>query len=180
MDTKKEWFVMRDLHRGHRTVLSYQDLANKGYETYTPTVKSLSKDKGGKTVVVERPYLPDLFFLKTERVELNDLTTFSKGKFQFRYQYGIHPATPMVVPDKQMDNFIRANQNSDETKFLNVSEIPSSARNRPIRILSGPLEGVEGMLMGVRGSKRKRLVIELPHFLAISVNIEDEYVQLTD
>ena len=51
MDTKKEWFVMRDLHRGHRAVLSYQDLANKGYETYTPTVKSLSKDKGGKTVV---------------------------------------------------------------------------------------------------------------------------------
>ena len=33
MDTKKEWFVMRDLHRGHRAVLSYQDLANKGYET---------------------------------------------------------------------------------------------------------------------------------------------------
>ena len=59
MDTKKEWFVMRDLHRGHRAVLSYQDLANKGYETYTPTVKSLSKDKGGKTVVVERPYLPE-------------------------------------------------------------------------------------------------------------------------
>ena len=52
MDTKKEWFVMRDLHRGHRAVLSYQDLANKGYETYTPTVKSLSKDKGGKTVVM--------------------------------------------------------------------------------------------------------------------------------
>ena len=40
-EAKREWFVMRDLHRGHRAHLSYQLLAEKGYSTYTPTVKTI-------------------------------------------------------------------------------------------------------------------------------------------
>ena len=88
----------------------------------------------------------------------------------------MHPATPITVPQKQMDDFIRANKESKETKFLTVNEIPLSARNSTVRIVSGPLQGVEGMLLGIRGTSRKRLIIELPHFLAISVYLEDEYV----
>lgn len=177
MEPKKEWFVMRDLHRGHRAELSYQLLASKGYETYTPTVKTPVKDRNGKARIEARPYLPDLFFLNAERSELNVLTNTVKRSFQFRYQYGVRPATPIVVPDKQMHDFIRANRESDDTKFLAVDEIPLKARNCPIRIIGGPLDGVEGMLMGVRGTRRKRLVIELPHFLAIGVYVEDEYIQ---
>lgn len=176
MEENKEWYVMRDLHRGHRTVLSYQELSDKGYETYTPTVKTPAKGKNGKTEIVERPFLPDLFFLKCELSVLKILTNTFKGKFQYRYKYGVHPATPITVPQKQMDDFIRANKESKETKFLTVNEIPQSARNSTVRIVSGPLQGVEGMLLGIRGTKRKRLIIELPHFLAISVYLEDEYV----
>lgn len=176
-EAKREWFVMRDLHRGHRAHLSYQLLAEKGYTTYTPTVKTSVRDKEGKAHIVERPYLPDLFFLNALRSQLIALTTEPKRNFQFRYRYGVSPPSPIVVPDKQMDDFIRANKESDETRFFSVTEIPKSARNSPIRIIGGPLDGLEGLLLRTRGTSRKQLIIELPHFLAISVYVQDEYIE---
>lgn len=176
-EAKREWFVMRDLHRGHRAHLSYQLLAEKGYTTYTPTVKTSVRDKEGKAHIVERPYLPDLFFLNALRSQLIALTTEPKRNFQFRYRYGVSPPSPIVVPDKQMDDFIRANKESDETRFFSVTEIPKSARNSPIRIIGGPLDGLEGLLLRTRGTSRKQLIIELPYFLAISVYVQDEYIE---
>ena len=176
-ESKREWFVMRDLHRGHRAHLSYQLLAEKGYSTYTPTVKTIVRDKTRKAYIVERPYLPDLFFLNAQRSQLIALTNEPKCNFQFRYRYGVSPPAPMVVPDKQMDDFIRANKESEETRFFPVTDIPKSARNSPIRIIGGPLDGLEGLLLRTRGTKRKQLIIELPHFLAISVYVKDEYIE---
>lgn len=176
-EVKREWFVMRDLHRGHRAHLSYQLLAEKGFTTYTPTVKTPVREKSGKARIVERPYLPDLFFLKAQRSELSDLILDPKRNYQFRYKYGVRPPSPIVVPDKQMDDFIRANKESEETRFFPVTDIPKSARNSPIRIIGGPLDGLEGLLLRTRGTKRKQLIIELPHFLAISVYVKDEYIE---
>ena len=49
---------------------------------------------------------------------------------------------------------------------------------RKIRIIGGPLDNYEGFLLTVRGSKVKRLLIELPTFLAASVEVEPEFIQL--
>ena len=40
------------------------------------------------------------------------------------------------------------------------------------------LDGYEGHLLTVRGSKVKRLLVELPHLLMASVEVEPEYIQL--
>ena len=49
---------------------------------------------------------------------------------------------------------------------------------RKIRIIGGRLDGFEGYLLTVRGSKVKRLLVELPTLLAASVEVEPEYIQL--
>ena len=41
-EPKMEWYVMRDLHRGHSKVFAYEELAQKGFRTYTPTIRQLS------------------------------------------------------------------------------------------------------------------------------------------
>lgn len=176
-EPKKEWYVMRDLHRGHTKVFAYEDLANKGFRTYTPTVKKPKQDSDGKVTIIERPYLPDLFFIYGERKPI-ELLIHSRSFFQFRFKYGVRPVSPIVVPDKSMEDFIAANKDSDETRFFSVSSIPQSARNCPIRIIGGPLTGLEGLLLRTRGTTRKQLIIELPHFLAISVYVKDEYIEL--
>lgn len=47
-----------------------------------------------------------------------------------------------------------------------------------IRIVGGPLDGYEGYLQTVRGSKVKRLLIELDNYLAVSVEVLPEFIQL--
>ena len=44
--------------------------------------------------------------------------------------------------------------------------------------MGGMLDGFEGYLLTVRGSKVKRLLVELPTLLAASVEVESEYIQL--
>ena len=50
--------------------------------------------------------------------------------------------------------------------------------HRRVRIIGGNLDGYEGSLLTTRGSKKKRLLIELPMLLAAAVEVEPEYIQL--
>jgi hypothetical protein len=50
--------------------------------------------------------------------------------------------------------------------------------NRPIRIVGGLLDGYEGTLLTTRGSKVKRLLVEIPHLLAVGVEVDPDYIQL--
>lgn len=49
---------------------------------------------------------------------------------------------------------------------------------RNIRMIGGALDGYEGKLQTIRGSKTKHLIIILPSLLAVSVEINDEYIEL--
>ena len=49
--------------------------------------------------------------------------------------------------------------------------------NRPIRIVGGPLDGYEGTLITTRGSKVKRLLVEIPQLLSVGVEVNPEYIQ---
>ncbi|MGM9733143.1 MAG: transcriptional regulator [Prevotella sp.] len=178
MDEKKQWFVMRDLHRGASVKYMYEELASQGYETYTPTVKIPVKRKL-KTVIVDRPYIRDLFFLRSLRSVVEPLITPYSG-FQYRYRLGVSPPAPLVVPDKAMDDFIRVNRDGDSPSFIPSEDIPKDSRNRRIRVLGGPLDGVEGLLKTVRGSKFKTLYVELPGVMAVSVVCKFDYIQLLD
>lgn len=47
-----------------------------------------------------------------------------------------------------------------------------------IRIVGGTLDGYEGYLLTTRGSKVKRLLVELENYLAVSVEVLPEFIQL--
>ena len=46
-----------------------------------------------------------------------------------------------------------------------------------IRIVGGGLDGFEGRLKSTRGSKVKRLIVELPGLLAVGVEVDAQYIQ---
>ena len=48
---------------------------------------------------------------------------------------------------------------------------------RRIRIVGGNLDGYEGCLLTMRGSKVNRLLIELKGLLAVGVEVIPEYIQ---
>ena len=178
MEEEQLWFAMRDQHRGLSSQYMYEHLASQGFETYTPTVKK-SKLVKGHAVIVEIPYIRDLFFIHGTFSEIKAIMN-PFCHFQFRYRTGVSPATPIVVPKKEMDDFIRVNQNSDSPEFISPDSIPADVRNRKIRVVGGPLDGVQGMLKTVRGSKFKTLYVELPGIMAISAVSQFDFIQFED
>ena len=77
-----------------------------------------------------------------------------------------------------MNRFIRAVRASESPQYYLPEEIIPAMLNRKIRIVGGQLDGYEGTLVSTRGSKVKRLLVELPGLLAVGVEVEPEYIQL--
>lgn len=86
----------------------------------------------------------------------------------------------MVVPDADMDRFMQAVAATPSPRYYLPSEITPQMYSRRIRIVGGLLDGQEGTLVTTRGSKVKRLLVELPGILAVSVEVSPEYIRLVE
>ncbi len=84
----------------------------------------------------------------------------------------------MIVPDTDMERFMLAVKSTESPRFYSPDEIVPEMYGRKIRILGGPLDGYEGYLLTTRGSRVKRLLVELKDFLAVGVEVNPEYIQL--
>ena len=165
---------MRDLTRSNAKQPAYQMLDGLKIENFTPMVQKIIL-RHGKRVRTEVPFMHDLIFVHDSRRTLDPLVE-SIHTFQYRYLKG---RKPMTVRDVDMEHFKKAVQSSDAPQYLRPEEITPDMRKRRIRIMGGPLDNVEGTLLTVRGSKKKRLLVELPMLMAIAVEVKQpEYIQL--
>ena len=98
-------------------------------------------------------------------------------RLQYRYVRGGY-MEPMTVRKTDMENFIRAVQSTISARYYRPEEITPAMRNRKIRIIGGPLNGLAGTLVTIRGTRVKRLLVEIPTLLAAAVEVEPEYIQM--
>ncbi len=173
--SRRQWFVMRDLTRYNAKRPAYLMLQEEGIRHFTPMVWKLLTLKGRR----ERkkvPYMQDLIFAHDTRGVLDRIVE-CVPTFQYRYLRKTN-RIPMTVKDADMERFIRAVESVESPHYYRPDEITPEMRNRRIRIIGGQLDGYEGYLITTRGSKTKRLLVELPTLLAASVEVEPEYIQL--
>ena len=83
----------------------------------------------------------------------------------------------MTVRNEEMERFIALVQSRASIRYYKPEEITPSMYGRRIRIEGGALDGIEGLLMTIRGSKVKRLVVQLEGLLAAGVEVNPEYIQ---
>lgn len=171
-DTRPQWFVMRDLKRTNAKIPAYKFLKSKGMEVFTPLKRHMNKKKEWE----DTPLIHGLLFVHESREKLN-LVVDKLPTLQYRYlPRKFHE--PMVVPDADMERFIHAVTVTDAPKYYLPEEITSSMYNQKIRIMGGPLDGYEGFLLTVRGSRVRRLLVELPSFMFVGVEVNPDYIQL--
>ena len=96
---------------------------------------------------------------------------------QFRYVRGGY-CTPMTVRTAEMERFIRAVESTFRPRYYLPGEISPSMIGRQVLIVGGPLNGYEGHLLSIRGSRVKRLFIDLPGLLSAGVEVSPEYIRL--
>ena len=171
----RQWFVMRDLTRTNAKHPAYLMLKELKLRYFTPMVTKLFV-RNGRREAVEVPFMQDLIFVYDNR-EVIDPIVERVGTFQYRFLRNTN-REPMTVRKADMERFIRVVESSKSPRYYRPEEITPDMYNRRIRIVGGQLNGYEGTLVTTRGSKAKRLLVELPLLLAAAVEVEPEYIQL--
>ena len=170
------WFVLRDLKRPNAKSPAYKFLPVLGFETFTPMHWVLKNSPvGGKTRVYE-PFIHGLLFSKSLKPELDKVIDKTET-LQYRFVKG-KQRTPMVVPMDEMERFIKAvTAEQSSCIYYSPEEVNPEMFGKKVRIVGGALDGAMGDLITKRGSKKKRLMLQLDGLLVASVEIKDGLIQ---
>ena len=178
--TDDRWFVLRDLARPNAKNPAYKQLqAMPDMENcvFVP-LKQHVFTEFGKQVVRYVPYMPDLVFVHKSREELDPIVS-RMALLQYRFVRGGKQFEAMTVPHDAMLKFMEAIRQADDVEYYSYDEVSPLLYGKQIRIIGGRLNGVTGRLMSKRGSKSKRLLIDLQECnLSAAILVETEYIQL--
>lgn len=169
-----QWYVMRDLRRPNARILAYRQLEGLGVEVYTPLYRRLTANHKW----IEKPMIHGLLFVHGHRANLDPIVS-RIPTLQYRFLPHVRQE-PMIVPDADMERFIHAVRSSSAPRYYLPDEITPSMLGNRISIVGGPLDGYEGHLLKIRGSRIKRLLVRLPGFLYAGVEVNPEYIQLLE
>jgi transcription antitermination factor NusG len=171
----RQWFVMRDLKRGNAKQPAYKLLGELKIRFFTPMVWKL-RIRQGKRVRQQVPFMPDLLFVYDSRKVLDPLVE-QIATLQYRFVKGGNHQ-PMTVRNADMERFIRAVDAMNNPCFYTPEEINSDMLGKKVRIVGGLLDGYEGCLQKMQGSRIKRLFVELPNLLTATVEVQPEFIQV--
>ena len=101
------------------------------------------------------------------------------SKFQYTYRRGGHRNEPMVVPDEQMEEFMNALEKTEHPLFYTAGEL-DLAKGTHIRVIGGPLDGIKGVFMKVKGARSKRLVVMIPETMAVAVSVDPDLIEVLE
>lgn len=175
--SSRKWYVLRDLKRPNAKERAWQLLSERyGMDVFTPKKEVVVCEKG-RRVIKESALIPDLLFVHETRETLDPVVQNTET-LQYRFVKGGAPNEAMTVPERDMDRFIAVVSSMSRPEYYSIDDITPSMRHRRIRIIGGRLNGYEGYLLSVRGSRKRRLLVELPNLIAASVEVSPEFIQI--
>lgn len=170
------WFALRDLTRHNAKCPGYKLLGEKeGLEVFTPMHRRQTVRQGVRGWE-EVPFMQDLLFVRDTRGRLDPIIGKTET-LQYRFVRGGY-RKPMTVPDEDMERFILAVRSSADPRYYRPEELTPEMYGRRVRIIGGSLDGYEGHLLSARGSKVRRLLVELPNYLTAAIEIQPELIEV--
>ena len=167
---------MRDLTRANARKAAWEELTEAGFRVFTPLVWKVRMN-GNRKERFRTPAIHDLLFVDSTR-ELLDPEVEIRPTLQYRFVRGGGYREAMTVPDRDMERFILAASSGDDPRYFLPSELTPSMIGREVRIVGGPLDGFTGHLLSLRGTRTRRLIVELPGMLTSVIEVSPDYVQL--
>lgn len=161
------WFLMRAAYGQESKAKDF--LEAKGMEVFLPQQERCFMVKG-KRVHKMQSLIPNFLFVKGVEAELKKY--IGKKPLDFLHHYyvphkdeegkaiGKKGIKPLVIPEKQMEYFIKWNEVRDDCKlFVSDDKIPLS-HNERVRVMEGKFEGLEGHVFRIKGQARVGIVVD--------------------
>ena len=170
---KLSWFAMSATFGRELKAKEYLE-CNK-VECFVPMRWSIVGDK--------RQYIPaikNLIFAHTTKERIQELKR-KVNYLQYQTWYTNGRRTPIIVPDKQMQQFIAVCETHDErVTYLAPDEINLSEGTR-VKIIGGNFDGIEGTFVKVKNKHKKRVVVEVRGIAAVMLaELTDGYLQVIE
>jgi len=128
----------------------------------------------------QREYVPviqGLLFAYDTRERLDPIIA-KDPSLQYQYVRGQGQATPMTVPEEEMELFMRAVSTTASPLYYTPGELTTAMLGKEIIVKGGPLDGYRGHLLKLQGSRKKRVIVSLEGFLTAAVEVNPLYLQI--
>lgn len=158
---EKMWYAIRVTY--NRELKVKADLDSRGIENFVP-MQYKHMRKGAKIIKKLVPTIHNLIFVlidKKSMVEYKATTTLP-----IRYIMDREKHVPMVIPRRQMDNFIAVAGSYDEQLIYIENDPGMLKKGDKVRVLGGIFEGAEGTLLRIKGDRR--VVVSIPGVIAVA------------
>ena len=169
--TRPYWFPMRVTYGREMKVKAFVEA--HGVTCFLP-MKPQMNCENGKVSHTEVPAISNLLFVNDSFEHIlyfkHSCEEAMPLRWMTRPKTAAHnaPNEVMVVPERQMQNFIKAASAPEELfTYLTTDDLVGKAGHRVV-ITSGPFKGVEGIIKRVHGNKR--VVIELEGLGGLAIN----------
>ena len=158
----------------YRNVPFMQELfRNDRYETYYPMMIE-EKLGGGAIEYVKKPIVPSLLFVKCPGRYLDNLKRSMQPE-RFMYYAGTDKM-PGNIPDKEMEDFIRATSIYEPGTMYLGNDTAKYAVGDRVRVTEGIYKGMEGYVKRIRHARRFLVCITGVAAVALS-NIHPQYLE---
>lgn len=123
------------------------------------------------------PVIPSLVFVHASK---DEILKFKKTNnfLQFVMWEKSSGSECLVVPDDQMEDFIKVASSSEENTLYFKPEEINLAKGTRVFIHGGRFDGVTGVFMQVKGKRNRRLIVMLEGIMAVAAEIDPDLIEI--
>lgn len=155
------WYVMRVTYS--RELKAMQLLQKANVECYVPML--YVRDEFGKHTV---PAVHNLIFVHTTRDVLDTCKRRMEAVCPLRYMMDKSTKLPMVVRNKEMEDFMWVTEHHDADIFYLDNPSVVCVKGTPIEVIGGPFKGLHGRLLRIR--RNRKVVLQLVGLVAVAID----------
>ena len=156
-DSELHWYVANTCRQEKKII---QRLDSMGIENFIP-FQQIARKIHGVDKLIEVPVIPNLVFIHTTFKSCMSL--IQEYAFDMRYLRDRETGNFLIVPDKQMNDFMFLLDFSKEMVEV-VNE--NLKKGDKVRVIKGDFAGIEGELIRVKG--HKRVVVRLEGVVSLA------------
>ena len=171
----KHWFAMRATYR--REMKAHDELTEAGIEVFIP-MRWTKKKVGQRMKRVETPAVQSLIFVHGSQPFIQQFK-LKRPYLQYMCSFGRDGSRkPIIVPDQQMEDFIRVStQTEEEVTYIDPETMQLTPGTRVV-VVNGPFEGMKGTFQRVQGHRNRQFVIQIEGVLALAIQISPNQIDV--
>lgn len=175
-DSQIVWFAMSAPYR--RELKAKEYLQSKGIECFVPMVNALVEKRSGTKIRKQIPAIHNLIFVHTSKEIIQEVKR-GVDYLQYRTMPREGKNIPIIIPDRQMQQFIAVTQTTNEELIYMRPEEVNIAKGTRVRVHGGAFDGTEGVFVKIQGKRKPRVVLLIQGVAAVALaEISTEFIEI--